>query len=197
MRDVMETSESDLLRSALQFLASTIGPMALLAFGIALWAYGASENVFTFAAWGTLDILIAASMMRAGSRTEAVLPLAYGIIAFFVVGMILRNGKWEWGFVETACAVGSTLALIGWWRGGPVVATVMASATMLVAGVPLFVANYHEPQTWEWWLWAAAGTSALLSLYLSRPLRLANISDWMFAATSAGYSFAVLAVLFQ
>ncbi len=178
----------------LKLVGDITGPAALLAFGLALWHYQASENLFSFAAWGTLDILMGTCMYYACAKKESVLPIAYGIIAFFVTVMIYRNGKWQWTLVETVCLAGTIIGIIGWWRLGALFGVVAFGAAMSVASIPILVSNYHNPQTWEWWLWVGGGVSATIGLYLTRPLTLQNIGQWLFVAVSAVVTALMLAI---
>lgn len=182
-------------RKALRLLADFTGPLTLCCFGVVLWAYGASENLFSFAAWASLDILMGMSMYKAGAKKQAVLPVVYGITCAFVVAMIYRNGQWQWTNVETICLAGTAFALFCWYRFGPVPAVIAFGVALLAASVPILVSTYHSPQTWEWWLWIGAGVSSGLGLHLSRPWTLKNIADWLFVAISMIVTVIMLVLL--
>lgn len=182
-------------RKVLEFIGNTVGPVAVFAFGIALWTYSASENLFTFAAWGMLDFLTGVSMYKAGAKKESVLPLLYGLICVFVVAMIFRNGEWVWTNVETIAFIGTAVALVCWWRLGPSAGVVAFGAALAIASVPIVIGTYHNPQPWEWWMWVGSGVSSTIGLYLTRPWSLENIADWLFVAISAVVGNLILLLL--
>jgi hypothetical protein len=187
-------------RKALQFVGNATGPLALLAFGIALWYYQANENIFSFGAWGALDALTGVALLATGKEEDRLasrLPLAYGFIAFFVVMMIYQNGMWKWGLAENVCLIGTFIALIGWKLSGPLFAVVAFNAAMGIASIPILIGDYHNPQTWTWWLWVGSLTSATIGLYLARPLRLSNIGKWLFVAVSEIVTILMLYCLFR
>lgn len=187
-------------RQVLIIVGNYVGPSALLAFGIALWYYQASENIFSFGAWGLLDVLAGVALLSTGKsedRRAAVLPISYGCIAFFVVAMIFQNGKWEWGFVENICLAGIAIALVGWRFSGPLFAIIAFNTAMGIASIPILMSTYHDPQTWEWWLWVGSLISATIGLYLARPIRLDNIGEWLFVAVSETVTIAMIFLLFR
>lgn len=168
----------------LRLVGDFAGPTALAAFGLTLWVLGQSENMFSFLAWGTLDIIMGLSMYKSGSKKEAVLPICYGIIAFVVVAIIYHNGKWSWGLVENISAGGVVISLLGWYFSGPLFAVVMSGITLVIASIPILISTYYAPVVWEWWLWVAALVSAAIGLHLTRPWKLDNISRWLFTGVS-------------
>jgi len=182
-------------RKALQFFGDWTGPIALFLFGIGLWYFGEKENIFSFAAWATLDILSGASMFYNGSRKEAVLPIAYGVFAFFVTAMIYQNGSLQWGLVENLCAAGVAIAVVGWFIVGPLAAVIASSTAALIASIPIFFSTYHEPHVWEAWLWVGSAVSATIGLYMSRPWTINNISDWLFVSVSEAVTVIMLILL--
>lgn len=182
-------------RRVLQFASDYAGPTALFAFGIALWYYRENENIFSFGAWGVLDFLTGMCMFQAKERKAAVLPLLYGVICAFVVMMIWNNGKWDWTIVESICLVGVAfgLALWRWW--GSTAGVVAFCTALAIASIPILLDNYHNPNTWEWWLWIGSGTSATVGLILNRPWKLENISAWLFVAVSEVVTATMLVLL--
>src|SRR3989344_91915 len=172
-------------RKALKLIGDFAGPMALAAFGVALWHYQASENIFSFAAWGVLDFLTGVAMLSTvEGRKNALLPIAYGIICAFVVAMIWRNGKWDWTYIETICLVGTIAGIMCWRMFGATYGIVAFGAALAIASVPILLDAYRNPQTWEWWLWIGSGVSASTGLWLARPLTFKNVEAWVFVAIS-------------
>jgi hypothetical protein len=200
MSDTIALQSGSHRLKTLRFIGDYTGPSALLVFGVALWYLGKHENIFSFGAWGTLDLLTGIALLRSSDPADkkaANLPLAYGVIAFFAAAMIYNNGKWEWGIVETVCLVGTVVALIGWYRSGELFAVVAFNTAMCIASIPILVSNYHDPQTWEWWLWVGSFVSATIGLYLTYPWRLSNIKSWLFVAVSEVVTISMLILLFR
>ncbi len=197
MSDSVTTTTANLPgRKVLKVIGDVTGPLGLLCFGAALWHYNASENIFSFAAWGVLDLLTGIAMLgTANGRKAAVLPIAYGIICAFVVAMIWRSGKWDWTMVETISLIGTLVGIICWRVFGSVWGVIAFGAALTIASVPILLSTYQNPQTWEWWLWVGSGVSASAGLLLAMPMRLKNIEEWLFAGVSEVVTTIMLVLL--
>jgi len=190
MSTVSVTERISQSRKVLQTVGDYIGPLALFVFGVALWYYQAAENLFSFAAWGTLDFLTGLVLFLSKDPEEnkaAPLPLAYGIICAFVVAMIAKNGTLSWSWVESVCLTGVILGVVLWLilkKKREQYAVISFCTALSIASVPIVISTYHNPQPWEWWLWVGTNTSAAIGMYLNYPWRFSNIASWLFVAVS-------------
>lgn len=103
------------------------------------------QNLATFILWGTLDVVVAVSIMF--QHGNWYLPMAYvlGCMVVITALIIVRTFSWTW--FETAISIMVVACIIGWWISGPRMATIMSTAGVVLAGLPQLWDAYKKPGT--------------------------------------------------
>jgi len=194
MSDLVATAQSLKLRNAVSLIATLAGPLSVAWFGFLLWKTGESQNIATFTLWGTLDFIFCASLWKAGVKKDSMFAGAYGIAAFLVIAAIYHNGNWTLGFEEKICAIGTLLALFGWWKSGTKASVICGALTMEIAGIPVIVDAALHPAAWTLVLWLPCAITGWILFSLAPNWKL---ESWVFSGTSAVFNTVVSLLVAQ
>jgi hypothetical protein len=140
--------------------------VATLIFGIILTKQSTNQNAASWAMWSVLNAVIAFGMFGKGNK-DAWLPTGYTVGTLFVALILIGKGSWHFGFVETTCAVGATIAMIFWLFSSPNGATVIGCVAMWIASVPILRDTWIHPDPTFWWLWCTGAVAALSAILLA------------------------------
>jgi hypothetical protein len=144
--------------------------LAVVAYGLIIRDMirsGESMNVATWVIWAVLDGVAFASAYASGERV----PWMIGVFtsgAIVIAILSIKNGKWQWGWLEWVCTIAAVLSF-GLWSFGPVWSLVASSLAMFVGGLPQVVDAYKAPHLQSklnWGLFLASNTTSLLGANL-------------------------------
>lgn len=104
----------------------------------------AKQNLLTWALWGTLDIVVAATIIA--QHGSFLLPITYGIGSSITVFFIWKAGnKAAWTWFETMVASLTIVSMVIWYFSGGKVATIASSMAMIIAGIPQLMDAWKKP----------------------------------------------------
>jgi len=105
----------------------------------------AKQNLLTWALWGVLDAVVAATIIV--QKGNFLLPVVYTIGSTLTVYFILKAGnKAAWTWFETMVASLTIASMVIWYFSGGKVATVASTTAMLIAGIPQLNDAWKKPQ---------------------------------------------------
>src|SRR3989344_6235065 len=108
----------------------------------------AKQNLLTWALWGTLDAVIAATIIV--QRGNFLLPIVYTIGSMLTVYFILKAGnKTVWTWFETMVVLLTIASMMIWYFSGGKAAAVASTMAMCIAGIPQLVDAWKKPQRSE------------------------------------------------
>lgn len=105
----------------------------------------ADQNFLTWALWGILDAVVAATIIvQVGNF---LLPLVYAIGGLVTATFIFRSrNKTSWTWFETLVAFLTIASMVIWYFSGGKIATVASTTAMAIAGAPQFVDAWKKPR---------------------------------------------------
>ena len=113
---------------------------------------GAGQSFAMWGLWAVLDSTITISLIAQRGNFWLTLGFAAGSIALSI--LLLCQGRFAWGRVETVI-LGLVLICLGVWKfSGPKVATVATTAAIFIAGWPGLMALWRDPQPAVARIWA-------------------------------------------
>lgn len=105
----------------------------------------AKQNLLTWALWGALDAVVAATIIVQGGNF--LLLVVYTIGSTITVYFILKAGnKAAWTWFETMVASLTIASMVIWYLSGGKVATIASTTAMLIAGIPQLIDAWKKPQ---------------------------------------------------
>lgn len=131
----------------------------------------AKQNLATWALWTVLDGIAAASLVV--QHGNYLVVAAYTLGSAVVAMCILRSRNFAWTYLETLVSVLVILSVIGWAVAGPLYATVLSVAGLVLASIPQLVDSYRKPQDMPLGIYLGYGVANLLSLLAGK--------DWSIA----------------
>lgn len=105
----------------------------------------AKQNLLTWVLWGTLDAVVAATIVvQDGSW---LLPIVYTFGSGVTVLIIKRHGdKASWTWFETLVASLVIVSVVVWYLTTDAIATVASTCAMLIAGIPQLKDAWQKPR---------------------------------------------------
>lgn len=149
------------------------------------------QNLLTWALWGTLDFVVAATIIA--QKGSFLLPIAYAIGSLITVLFIVKaKGKASWTWFESLVSFLVLASMVIWYFSGDKVAAVASTTAMCIAGVPQLIDAWKKPHSMPLLVFSA--------YLLANVLSTAGGSDWsikerFYPASAAVYCF--LIVLFS
>lgn len=105
----------------------------------------AKQNLLTWALWGILDAVVAATIIVQGG--SFLLPVTYGVGSTITVYFIWKAGnKAEWTWFETMVATLTIVSMVVWYFSGGKMATIASTTAMVIAGIPQLIDAWKKPQ---------------------------------------------------
>lgn len=105
----------------------------------------AKQNLLTWALWGALDAVVAATIIV--QNGNFLLPVVYTVGSSVTIFFILRLGnKASWTWFETMVASLTIASMVIWYFSGGKIATIASTTAMLIAGIPQLVDAWKKPQ---------------------------------------------------
>ena len=149
-------------------MLKTAGGLAALALFAPMFAQarrdgGAGQSCATWLLWGTLDIILTASIVR--QRGNFLLPLGFAIGDFLLVVLLVVEKRFSWGGFETIILALVSGSVVAWYFGGSRTATIAATLGICVAGIPGFIALWRDPRPKIGTLWLGYVAANLLSFF--------------------------------
>lgn len=155
------------MKKNLDLTASVVASLTVTAFAVYLLFEKVPLNIASWVLWVALNGVNWITMARAGSRVF--LPAGYTISTALVAVMVVKNGVWSWGIVETVALVGAVVALFASFRASKRLGVVLAVSALLVAGIPQLYDNWVSPATASWWTWAITACCNAVSAFAAGP----------------------------
>jgi len=142
----------------MHLLAAIGGVVALVSHAFWIWGIVSNRmhlNLATWLLWALIDITILLSSIAAGASAPF-LAVGFAGGAVAVALTLLFKGTWQWGRLESVCAILAIVCLILWFVGGPLIALVsLTLGKYIIAGIPTLRSAYKNPewiQAYVWWL---------------------------------------------
>lgn len=105
----------------------------------------AKQNFLTWALWGALDFVVAATIVVQGGNF--LLPVIYGVGSLVTVFFIWKSGdKATWTWFETMVAFLTIASMVIWYFSGGKIATIASTMAMLIAGIPQLIDAWEKPR---------------------------------------------------
>ncbi len=173
-----------------ELIAAGLSVVAYVLIVAAMLRSGESMNIATWVIWAVLDGVAFASAFASGERVPwmiGVFTLGAGIIAI----LSIKNGKWQWGWLEWVCTTAALLSF-GLWSLGPVWSLVASSLAMFVGGLPQVVDAYKSP--WQqsklnWGLFLASNGISLFGANLSL------MGEWFYPTVGVIFNTLILGAI--
>lgn len=128
-----------------QRLSVIFGLLLYLPLGWQLLSGQVTQNPATWLLWGSLDVIAAASMYKQKGNWQ--LPAAYvGGCTFTLICMKLSGQKSEWTSFETLICGIVFLCIVGWYKSGPRLATILSTVGVVIAGFPQLKDAWVAPE---------------------------------------------------
>ena len=129
----------------------------------------ARQNLLTWALWGALDAIVAATIIV--QHGSWLLPVAYTFGSGLTVVIIMRQGdKASWTWFETMVASLALVSMVVWYLTTNVIATVASTSAMLIAGMPQLKDAWQKPEEMP--------LGAYASYFVANLLCTAGGADW-------------------
>jgi hypothetical protein len=129
-----------------------------------LWTHGADgQSGATWLLWGTLDTVLAVSIIE--QRGNFLLPLAFAIGDLLLVILLAVKRKFSWGRFETVILAMVVGCIVAWKFSGPRIATIASTLGVVIAGVPGLLAMLKQPRPKVGNVWAGYVVANLLSFF--------------------------------
>src|SRR4051812_37813042 len=112
-----------------------------------------------------------------------------------MIAMILHNGTRQFGKTELICLIGTSIAIIVWWRLGPRFATAFGAFVMFCAGIPSMIIAVDSPDPRSWWMWLICSASGFLTLWTAGKIEIRKTESWAFAGASAIFNLVMLVLV--
>lgn len=104
----------------------------------------AKQNLLTWVLWGTLDLVVAATIIV--QHGSWLLPMVYAFGSGVTVLIIKRHGdKASWTWFETMVASLVIVSTVVWYLTTDATATVASTCAMLIAGIPQLKDAWRKP----------------------------------------------------
>ena len=105
----------------------------------------AKQNLLTWALWGVLDAVVAATIIV--QKGNFLLPMVYTIGSMLTVYFILKTGnRAVWTWFETMVVLLTIASMMIWYFSGGKAAAVASTMAMCIAGIPQLVDAWKKPQ---------------------------------------------------
>jgi len=124
--------------------------------------HGAGQSFAMWALWALLDTTATISLIVQHGNFWLTAGYALGSVSLAVV--LLAQGRFAWGWLETLIALLVVVCLVIWKLGGPKTATVATTLAIVVAGLPGMKELWRAPQRFLAWVWAGYTVASLLAL---------------------------------
>ncbi|MDO8729549.1 MAG: hypothetical protein Q7K26_06775 [bacterium] len=147
----------------LALLSGVIIMVTLTAFGLKLFQSPIPQNLTTWVMWAILNALLLRASISAGNKQSWMLSAGATLGVVFITLILLSNGEWHWGMVETISVIGATVTTVIWKSLGPKRGVIAIVVAMNVAGLPNMYDTYLAPNPEGWWLWAGLALACLLA----------------------------------
>lgn len=124
---------------------------------------GAGHSFAMWALWTVLDCTITISLVVQHGNFWLTAGFAVGSVMLAL--LLLAQGRFAWGWLETAILL-LVLVCLGVWKfSGPKLATVATTLAILVAGVPGMVELWRNPQPSIARVWAGFAVANLMGFF--------------------------------
>ncbi len=181
----------------LQMLAYVIGPGALLWYVGLNFYNNTPMHPLTWACITFINVRHAYSDLQEKDYANAALPVAYTIGSSLVTIMSFRHGEYGITIKEIICISGIVLTVLIGILVPKIDGRWLASATLIIAGLPQAVVLQHTHDLSAWWLWCAglfAGSMTLAITMHKEPTRHMAQLSFPFAVTT--YNLMMLSPVF-
>jgi len=168
----------------LDFFAAMAACVLVIAFALTLMYQDVPMNIATWGLWTILNGVNAIAMFRGGNKRPW-LAGGYTLGALLVTLMVLRNGTWSWGTIETIALIGSLAALYISFKMNERLAIIVAISAMLIAAIPTVRDGWVEPVLASWWLWGGCAFSNLLSTIAAKGW---TVKDRLYPVTGTAFN---------
>jgi hypothetical protein len=74
------------------------------------------------------------------------LPAAYTAGSILIIICILRARTFDWHWFETFMAILVGVCLVGWYRSGPYLATILSTTALVLASMPMLKDAWVRPE---------------------------------------------------
>ncbi|KND50898.1 MAG: hypothetical protein AB202_00635 [Parcubacteria bacterium C7867-007] len=133
--------------------AAALAIIIYLPTSIQVWQGKMKLNLATFLLWGVLDAIAALSIYVKGGNWA--LPAAYVAGVLLVIVAMLRARTFTWTRFETITTFMVAISIGVWMISGPVMATVVSTTAMVLAGIPQVKDAWQKPWEATVWVWFA------------------------------------------
>lgn len=137
------------------------------------------QSIATWSLWTTLDLISLVTTIADGGSPWLVLAFTVG--AIIVTTLLIRQGGWTWGSMDTFALSGVVASLVIWVVLGPKEGLIASVAAIACAGSPALLKAFRFPAEERpvvWMLFGSGGVFALLAAPTSA------IADTLFPACS-------------
>ncbi|MGC3944885.1 MAG: hypothetical protein QM762_10280 [Chryseolinea sp.] len=148
----------------LQLLAGIVGFCAYIPLTIGIVNERTRQSFAAFLLWGLIDgVAMVSSILQHGNFWLATSNVAG---TFFIAGLLLYKGQFEWSKTETLTSVLVVVCLIVWYLSGNTGAIVASSLAVILAGIPQMLHTMRHPEhtpTAVYMIWLSANTISFFS----------------------------------
>jgi len=125
-------------------ISGVIGVIAYALILRQLYKKSIEQNLASRLLWALLDGMVAVAIIYKGG-TNWKMPAAYSLGCIAIAVVIIRHSTWTWKGIHTFIAAMVLTGAYSWLISGPVVATVILSCTVFIAGIPQIIDAYNTP----------------------------------------------------
>lgn len=140
--------------------------------------YGTTRpNVVTYILWIVVETITLLAQFSSGASWSAIFIIALIIPQAYVVYLCYRGyGYKKYGLIDKVCLVLAILAIILWLiTGEPITAIILSVLADFIATLPTVIKTYREPHSEPVIPWFLIVIAAILSVFSSTKLDLANL----------------------
>jgi hypothetical protein len=124
-------------------------------------------NLATWGMWTVIDILLLATMVKAGNRRPWIMigfvAGATSIASITLLKFLNGNSIFVWGQAETLAAVAASVALVIWKMTSNEYGVIAMTVAMYIAMIPTWVDGWTKPVGQDPWFWGACAFSCWLT----------------------------------
>lgn len=162
------------------FFHTASGVLAVIGSLKYIWAilHGAKPKRVTWFIWGTLNLIILASMWEGGRETNWQI-IVFTVNAWTVALLALRYGVPGWNRMDAVCAAGAAISL-ALLRGHPQWALGLSLAVTCWGAMPTIMSAWQDPARENLTAWMIGAGSSVL-LFVAIP--------WTFTAAAQPVTF--------
>jgi hypothetical protein len=132
-------------------------------FALKIWRHkAATTSTASWLMWVVLDLVILGSTIA--THQPCALALSYTLGASAVLLVHFKLGRWIWTRVETVSAIGAAISAVLWQTLSAEWGVIAGIIAMNVAGVPLIIGLWKQPDRQAFWVFATTAIACLMTL---------------------------------